>query len=97
MLLLPELCSYIFVQISGQIHLEIIIKELAMKEVTLKIPDKKLSFFMELIEHLGFEITKEIEIPEEHKTIVRERIKKSRQNPGRLVDWEKVQDNFKFD
>jgi hypothetical protein len=68
-----------------------------MKEITLKIPDKKLSFFMELIEHLGFEITKETEIPEEHKTIVRERIKKSRQNPDRLVDWEKVQDNFKFD
>ncbi len=68
-----------------------------MKEVTLKIPDKKLGFFMELIKQLGFEVAEKVEIPEEHKAIVRERIKKSDQNPDRLLDWDQVQDNFRFD
>lgn len=68
-----------------------------MKEVTLKIPDKKFGFFMELVKQLGIEVAEEIEIPEEHKAIVRERIKKSAQNPERLLDWDEVKDKFKFD
>ncbi len=68
-----------------------------MKEVTLKIPDKKFSFFMELIKQLGLEVAEEVEIPEEHKAIVRERIKKSNQNPEGLLDWDQVQDNFRLD
>jgi hypothetical protein len=35
---------------------------------------------MELIKHPDFEVAEEIEIPEEHKCIVRKRIKKSNQN-----------------
>ena len=68
-----------------------------MKEVTLKIPDNRLTFFMELVEQLGFEVAGELEISEEHKAIVRDRIKKSDQNPERLLDWEQVQDNFQLD
>ena len=68
-----------------------------MKEITLKVPDKKYSFFMELFAQLGLEISQEIEIPEEHKTIVRGRIQKSGQEPERLLDWDKVQNNFKLD
>lgn len=66
-----------------------------MKEVTLKIPDKKLGFFMELVKQLGFEVTQEVEIPEEYKNIVRDRIQKSVNEPERLLDWEKVQDDFR--
>ena len=54
-----------------------------MREVTLKIPESKLSFFMELIEHLGFEVTEEMQIPEENKVKVRERIKSGK--PDDLV------------
>jgi len=68
-----------------------------MKEITLKIPDKKYNFFIELIRQLGFEISIEKDIPEEHKNIVRKRIKKSDQDPDQLLDWEEVQDNFRFD
>ncbi|MCB0397867.1 MAG: hypothetical protein KDD36_14540 [Flavobacteriales bacterium] len=71
-----------------------------MKEVTLKIPDKRFGFFMELIKQLGFEVageTDQIDIPEEHKAIVRERIKKSCQNPDRLMEWDKVKDNFRLE
>lgn len=52
---------------------------------------------MELVEQLGFEVAGELEISEEHKDIVRDRIKKSDQNPERLLDWEQAQDNFQLD
>ena len=68
-----------------------------MKEVTLKIPDQKFDFFMNLVKELGFEVSEKVEIPEEHKKVVRERVKKSEDNPQRLVEWDEVKDNFKFD
>ena len=68
-----------------------------MKEVTLKIPDQKFDFFMNLVKELGFEESEKVEIPEEHKKVVRERVKKSEDNPQRLVEWDEVKDNFKFD
>lgn len=52
---------------------------------------------MELVKQLGFEISQEKDISEDHKTIVRDRVKKSHQNPQRLLNWEKVKDNFKLD
>ena len=62
-----------------------------MKEIILNIPDQKVDFVLELIEQLGLEIsTQDMEIPEEHKAIVRERIKKYKANPERLLDWEQV-------
>jgi len=68
-----------------------------MKEVTLKIPDQKFDFFMNLVKELGFEVSEKVEIPEEHKKVVRERMNKSEDNPQRLVEWDEVKDNFKFD
>lgn len=59
-----------------------------MKEVTLKIPDSKYQFFMELVQQLGFEESEDINIPEEHKAIVRERIKNSK--PEELIPWEEA-------
>jgi hypothetical protein len=69
-----------------------------MKEIILKIPDQKVDFVLELIEQLGLEFSsEEMDIPEDHKAIVRERIKKSKANPERLLDWDQVKDSFKFD
>lgn len=65
-----------------------------MKEVTLKIPDKKLGFFMELIRQLGFEISEEVEIPEENKAIVRERIKTPKSED--TVLWKEARKQFAF-
>ena len=65
-----------------------------MKEVTLKIPDKKLDFFMELIKQLGFEITDEVEIPEEHKATVRERISTAKAED--MVPWKEARKQFTF-
>lgn len=65
-----------------------------MKEITLKIPNNQYSFFIELIKKLGFEIREEIEIPEEHKNIVRERIKNTK--PEDMIPWSEARKQFKF-
>ena len=65
-----------------------------MREVTLKIPEKKMWFFMELIKQLGFEVTEEVEIPEEHKAIVRERIKTAKDED--MVCWKDTRKQFTF-
>ncbi|MEN8248919.1 MAG: addiction module protein [Bacteroidota bacterium] len=68
-----------------------------MKQITINIPESKYNFFIELIHNLGFKKAEEYDIPEEHKAIVRERIEKYNQDPDRLLYWEDVQDDFKFD
>lgn len=65
-----------------------------MKEVTLKIPDNKYQFFMELIRNLGFEKTEDLDIQEEHKAIVRERIKNSK--PEELIPWQEARKQLSF-
>lgn len=66
-----------------------------MKEIILKIPDQKVDFVLELIEQLGLEVSsEEMEIPEEHKAIVRERIKTAK--PEDMVPWEEARKQFTF-
>lgn len=66
-----------------------------MTEVTLKIPDGKLSFFIELVNSLGYECNVATdEIPEEHKVLVRERIQSATEND--YVSWENARKKLKF-
>lgn len=65
-----------------------------MKEVTLKIPDNKVEFFMELIKQLGLEFSEEKDVLEEHKRIVRERMRMSADDPSRLIEWDAIKDDF---
>jgi len=69
-----------------------------MKHITLHIPENKYPFFMELLKNFDYVKIEEndIVIPEEHKKIVRERLQKSKENPSRILDWNKVKDNFKL-
>ena len=66
-----------------------------MKRVTLKVPDQKLSFFLELIKHLGIEVAEETDIPEEHKAIVRDRIKTAKDED--LVPWDEARKELTFE
>lgn len=60
-----------------------------MKEITLKVPDKKLGFFMELVKHLGIEVTKEdIVIPEWQKEQVRKSKQEIVEGTAELIEWE---------
>lgn len=65
-----------------------------MKKITLEIPDKKLGFFMELVKELGLKVSEEMEIPEEHKAIVRERIQTGK--PEDLIPWKEARKQFTF-
>lgn len=65
-----------------------------MKQVILNIPESKFQFFMELVKNLGFVKTSVLEIPEEHKRIVRKRISDSTKNPERLLDWDEVKNDY---
>ncbi len=60
-----------------------------MKQVTLRIPDDKYSFFMELLKNFEFvTIEEDIEITDKQKDIVRKRIKESDADPSRLLKWD---------
>lgn len=66
-----------------------------MTEITLKIPDTKLKFFMELIQQLGFEANiNDLHIPDEHKEFVRNRINTA--NKEDYIPWEEARKQFKF-
>ncbi|MEQ9290197.1 MAG: hypothetical protein RIG77_24915 [Cyclobacteriaceae bacterium] len=65
-----------------------------MKQVTLNIPESKYKFFLELIRHLGFDEPKDSGIPEEHKAIVVDRIKKSKQDE--LIPWQEARKKLRF-
>lgn len=61
-----------------------------MKEVTLKIPEDRYDFIMELIANLGLEVEQEIEIPEWQKQVLNERLEKYRANPSTGTDADEV-------
>ena len=65
-----------------------------MKEITLRIPEENLDFFMELVKKLGIEVTDEVEIYEEHKTVVRERVITARSED--MVPWKEARKRLKF-
>lgn len=64
-----------------------------MKEITLKIPDTKLHFFIELFKQLGLEVKDEdLSISNEHQKIVLDRIKNTTDED--LLNWDDIKDNF---
>lgn len=65
-----------------------------MKKVTISVPEEKYSFFIELLESLDFATlnsSEDVAISEEHKAVVRDRMKTS----PLLKDWDDVRDSFK--
>lgn len=64
-----------------------------MKEITLKIPDTKFRFFMELFKQLGLEVkNEELVISKEHQEIVQDRIQNTKEED--LLDWDEIKDDF---
>jgi len=68
-----------------------------MKEITLKVPDTKLSFFMELVDQLGLEIKDdEINIPVEQQQETQRRLELVKEDKMKTRSWsEAKQDIFK--
>jgi len=65
-----------------------------MKEITLKIPDDKIDFYMELFERLGLQIQEDFDIPDAHIELVRERIRNSKEE--NLISWTEARKTLKF-
>lgn len=68
-----------------------------MKEITLRISEKKLHFFMELMDQLGFEVVKEeTTVPEWQQEFVKQSKQEIEDGIAELSDWESIRgDLFK--
>jgi hypothetical protein len=65
-----------------------------MKKIQIEVPEKDYVFLVELLRHLGFQYSEEDEIPEEHKAIVRQRMRYTKKED--LRTWEESLAAFKF-
>jgi hypothetical protein len=65
-----------------------------MKRIQIELSEKDYVFMIELLRHLGFEYSEEEDIPEEHKAIVRYRMKYVRD--GELNSWQEALSTFRF-
>ena len=72
-----------------------------MKQYTITIPDSKVSIFVKMMKSISFvkniEESYTVDIPEEHKTIVRERIKRYENSPESYIEWDGIENKVKLD
>ena len=59
-----------------------------MKEATLNIPEHRWSAFATFAQQLGLEINETVDICEEHKAIVRERMRTAQRD--HMIPWERA-------
>ena len=73
-----------------------------MKQLTIQIPDGKFQFILELLRKFSFvkiesQVSDDFIISEEQKALVEEEIKKIKNNPDYLLNWNDVKHQLKFD
>lgn len=71
-----------------------------MKNFTITIPDNKENIFIEMMKSISFvqkiQASNDIDISEEHKVIVRNRIKRMEENPESCLSWEDIERKIKL-
>jgi hypothetical protein len=71
-----------------------------MKQYIVTIPDNKVNVFIDMLKNTSYvnyvEDNNIDEIPEEHKRIVRERIKMSEKDPSRRLKWDDAKHKIKL-
>jgi len=71
-----------------------------MKSFTITIPDNKENIFIEMMKSISFvkkiEAKTDIDISEEHKEIVRNRIQRMEEHPESCLTWEELESKVKF-
>ena len=66
-----------------------------MKEITVKVPEKKLQFFIELLNQLDFEaVGREFDIPEWQKNQLDEGIKEYESGSANYTNWDEVREDL---
>jgi len=73
-----------------------------VKQLTIHIPDGKFQFILELLHkfnfvHIDTPLDEGFVISEEQKSLVNDELKKIKENPDYLLDWDKVKHQLKFD
>ncbi len=70
-----------------------------MKQFTIRIPDNKVDLFVEFMKSISFvksiEEDKIADIPEEHKSVVRERVQKYGKSPKTYLEWNEIEEKLK--
>lgn len=66
-----------------------------MREVTIKLPEERYEFVMELLANLGLEVASDMGIPEWQKNMVRERIAEYEANPDIAIPWNEARKQIK--
>lgn len=72
-----------------------------MKQLTIHIPEGKFQFVLNLLRSFNFikidaPITDGYVISDEEKVLVNEELRKIKENPGYLLDWDEVKHSLKF-
>ena len=72
-----------------------------MKQFTISIPDNKAELFLDIVKSISFvkkiEEGYQLDIPEEHKSTVRERIKKYENKPESYLEWDDLNNQLRLD
>lgn len=67
-----------------------------MQQLTLKIPDNKLSFFLELVQSLGYvQVDKNTVLSEQQIELVIIERSKMKNDPNYMLDWEEARKTLK--
>ena len=71
-----------------------------MKTYSITIPDNKENLFIEWMKSVSFvkkiEDISDIDIPEEHKQLVRQRMKQMEEHPESMLSWEDIENKTKL-
>jgi hypothetical protein len=69
-----------------------------MQQLTVKIPDNKLSFFMELVQSLGFvQVDKSSTLTDQQIELVNIERSKMKNDPSYMLEWEDARKTLKTD
>lgn len=68
-----------------------------MQRLTINVPDSKVNFFKELIQSLGFTQTDTAMLTPKQESLVRQELKKAKENPNTLLNWEEEQNKIDWD
>jgi len=72
-----------------------------MQQLTINIPDNKLTFFLELVQNLGFvQVDKKVNdtvLTERQKELVEIELQKIKDDPNSLLDWDEARKTLNLD
>ena len=66
-------------------------------QITVKMPDERYDFFMELISYLPIEVVEHDDIPQAHKELLDQRLKDYENKPDQVLDFDEAMNDIEKD